>query len=160
MSARKRSSSPGPGSLANLQPAPPAPIGNKRAEKHGAHGTVLVEPGSEAAQVLDVIAGAVPLRGADGELAPQDRLAAEGLAVVLVRLRRAGVELDTRGEFTKAGKLKPVADYERRLLNVALGYMDALGLTPRGRVKLGLDLARASEFDLAQHWAKDDNGAA
>lgn len=122
---------------------------------HGANARlILIEPGSEAEQTFEVLSAAVPMRDGDGQLAPQDRLAVEALAVKLVRLRRAGVVLNAQGEFTKGGKLKPVADYERRLLNVALGYMDALGLTPRGRVKLGVGLAK--QFDLAKHWQEDD----
>jgi hypothetical protein len=36
--------------------------------------------------------------------------------------------------------------------------MDALGMTPTSRAKLGLDLVRAQSFDLARQWAEDDDG--
>jgi hypothetical protein len=102
-----------------------------------------------------VICERAPLRDENGELPVADRLTAELLAILLVRLGRAGVYLDEQGEFTRGGKVKPVAEYERRLANVARDYLESLGLTPRGRGKLGVDLARVQSFDLARHWQEE-----
>ena len=39
-----------------------------------------------------------------------------------------------------------------------IDLLDRLGMTPRARAALGLDLARATRFDLAQQWAADSDG--
>jgi len=49
-------------------------------------------------------------------------------------------------------------ELERQLRLEALDYARELGLTPRSRAALGLDLVRS--FDLAAHWqAEDERGA-
>jgi len=48
--------------------------------------------------------------------------------------------------------------YEASLFREARELMDALGMTPRARAALGLDLARTQQFDLARHWQEDADG--
>lgn len=52
----------------------------------------------------------------------------------------------------KTGNVRPVVELEGRLRREAADYLDALGMTPRSRAKLGLDVARG--FDLAQALAE------
>jgi len=59
------------------------------------------------------------------------------------------------GLFDQAtGEPRPALDLERRLRAETLDLAESLGLTPRSRAKLGLDLQRG--FDLAQHWAAEE----
>ena len=53
----------------------------------------------------------------------------------------------------KSGAARPALDIERRLRREAAEYLDALGMTPRSRARLGVDLTQAR--DLAQEWARE-----
>lgn len=45
-----------------------------------------------------------------------------------------------------------MVELETRLRREALDLAESLGMTPRSRAKLGVDVQRG--FDLAQHWAE------
>jgi len=67
--------------------------------------------------------------------------------------------LARRGWQDDRGSPRPVLDLELRLRSQALNLAVELGMTPRARAALGLDLARACQsLDLAQHWAAQANG--
>jgi hypothetical protein len=52
-----------------------------------------------------------------------------------------------------------VLELEGRLRREAGDFLEAMGMSPRSRAKLGLDLARTQTFDLAKHWADGDDQA-
>lgn len=149
-----------PRSRAALVPGgvPPAPKGNDRGVRHGAYARVAAgRLNAKAAEVFAALAADAPLRDAAGALPAADgalvRLAAEALCrldSVAEFLARRGIE-DDNGEL-RAG----VLDIEGRLRREASDHLDALGMSPRSRARLGLDVARAQSFDLAQMWATGD----
>jgi hypothetical protein len=55
----------------------------------------------------------------------------------------------------KTGEARSVVDLARRLRAEALGYAESLGMTPRSRAKLGLDLQRT--IDLATAMSEPDD---
>lgn len=147
--------------LENLKPAPPAPAGNARALVHGGHSErILRDVDGEVRELLDALAEAAPIRDADGSLPAADTVAVERAARLLRRYRRLEAWLDLHGELEeRTGNVKPaalLADQVGRSLDRVL---EALGMTARSRMALGLDVARASQFDLAQHWAMQDAAA-
>ena len=77
------------------------------------------------------------------------------LAEVLVRLDDLNTYLSARGYLDGKGKVRPAAELAGRMRREAADYLDAMGMTPRARTRLGLDLSRS--FDLAQHWALEDD---
>jgi len=149
-----------PRSRAQLVPggAPAAPTGNARAVSHGAYRRLLDEADVDAAErrVFAALAEDAPVRDAAGDLPAADAPAVRLLADVLVRLDGVRDFIRRRGIEDEAGRLREtVLDLERRLRLEAADHSAALGMTPRARAALGLDLARATSFDLAQHWAGD-----
>lgn len=144
--------------IANLVPgAKPAPPGNTRALKHGAR--ARLDEGRLAdkrAEVAEILADDAPLRDAEGKLPRADELAVSLLAETLVRLDGVRTYLDLHGLLTEKGEIRPAVAIEDRLIARAFGFAEALGMTPRSRAKLGLDVARSTGFDLAAHWAEDD----
>ncbi len=138
--------------LANLnRGGNPAPLGNQRHRSHGGYARVA-RPQLEAKEreVFDALAEDAPLRDVDGGLPRPDALVVTLLAKALCRLE--GVEAYTRlygsVEF-KTGNVRPAAELERRLRAEALDYAEALGMTPRSRARLGLDLARTTDLAIA-----------
>ena len=131
--------------LANLRPAPPAPAGNARRRTHGAYAVVALERlAAREADVFAALAADAPLQE-DGTLPPADgalvRLAAEALC----RLDSVGDYLARRGIEDDAGELRISAlDVEAKLRREAADHLDALGMSPRSRVRLGVDLVRAA----------------
>lgn len=141
--------------LANLRPAPPAPGGNQRSRTHGGYAAVAREQlDVKAREVFEALAADAPLRGADGGLPAADALPVRLLAECLCRLEAVGADLRDHGWRDRAtGEPRPVVELERRLRAEALDYAEALGMTPRSRARLGLDLQRG--FDLAAALAAD-----
>lgn len=139
-----------PASLANLQRGGGQAFEptNAVARRHGGYAAVAVERlDARARRIYDALSDDAPLRGPDGGLPAQDagvvRLLAECLCRlddVTEHLAHAGW-LDQRTGDPRLG----VLDLERRLRGEAAGYMDRLGLSPRARAALGLDLARTAQ---------------
>lgn len=133
---------------------PPAPVGNQRHVVHGAYAQVAVERlEAKAREVFAALAADAPLRDRDGALPAADgaavRLAAESLCrldSVADYLARKGIE-DDKGELRAT-----VLEIEGRLRREASDHLDALGMSPRSRARLGVDVARAATFDLAKAW--------
>lgn len=131
--------------LANLRPgARTAPAGNARARTHGAF--ARLDQGrlaSKRAEVAEVLAADAPLRDEQGNLPRHDELAVSLLAETLTRLDSVRSFLDLHGLLTEKGEVRPAVEVEDRLIARAFGYIEALGMTPRSRAKLGLDTARS-----------------
>lgn len=145
--------------LANLQPAPPAPLGNRRALTHGAYVTFkTLREETEAAAIYEGLAVETPLRDGDGGLPIADRAALELLAGCLARLAPIGEYIEKHGPLDGKGRPRPVLEVERRLRNEAREHLRDLGLTPRARVVLGLSLQRGAGLTLAELLAEIEPG--
>ena len=145
-----------PRSLANLRPqlAPAAPLRNARAVKHGAYAAVTAhELDGKTREIFDALGEDAPVREVDGALPAADTLVVRMLAEVMVRRERVRVTELRHGLETPDGRLRGVVEYGLRLDGQALELAKELGMTPRSRAALGLDLARAERVDLAQVWA-------
>lgn len=142
--------------LANLRPgARTAPPGNRRALSHGGYAAVTRDRlDTKVREVYDALAADAPLRDLDGGLPPADAVAIRMLAEALCRLESVAEYLNRRGWETDDGEPRPAVEVERRLRVEVADHLDALGMTPRSRAKLGLDLSRG--FDLAASWAADE----
>lgn len=145
--------------LANLRQTP-APVGNVRALKHGgtARKATLTAAGSWAAAIRDELEREAPLRDVDGGLPVHDRQVIELLASALARLQSVSAWLEGRPPVDEKGRPWPAEDTARRLRGEVARLLDALGMTPASRARLGLDLARS--FDLATTWAEGVDGHA
>lgn len=148
--------------LANLSPAPAAPAGNRRAVKHGAYATLTAEAiADEVRELYDVLADSAPLRDREGGLPVADEAAVEVAARALHRYRKVAAWCDMYGRLDeKTGDPKGAAVYEGQCEARLERALDALGLNPRSRAKLGLDLAGAAEKapDLARALAQGQDG--
>lgn len=144
--------------LLNLRPGAhppaPAPAGNDRARRHGGYAAVARERIEErVGELLDALAADAPLRDPEGELPAPDAAIVTLLATALCRLESVEGYLNAHGYLTDDGGVRPAADLAARLRREAADYLDALGMTPRSRARLGLDLGRG--LDLAQAMAAE-----
>jgi Phage terminase, small subunit len=146
--------------LANLDRSARLPAaGEKRALSHGAFAQVAAERMEQRERAIyEALAADAPLRDGAGELPRHDAVAVTLLAQCLARLddvaanvRDFGV-LEQRGK--RKGQVRPAAEHEARLRREAARYLDALGMTPKSRAALGLDLART--VDLATAMSEPD----
>lgn len=140
---------------AGRRPAPPAPLGNQRARKHGGWATVAVERlDVKRREVFDALAADAPLRDSEGELPRHDAVAVHELAEALCRLEDVRAHLRDTGwidQQTGEPRTAVLAVEDRLAVRVAR-LLDVLGMTPKSRAALGLDLART--VDVAQVWAQ------
>ncbi len=156
---RKRSVGGGgaghPASRANLRRGVTrAPVGNDRAVRHGAYARIAVEQlGAKRREIFEALSADAPLRAHDGGLPSADGVAVRLLADCLVRLDRVG-EFATGREKTDQGRR--AIEIETRLRSQALDLCESLGMTPRSRARLGIDVRRARSFGLARAWAEED----
>lgn len=137
-----------PNSLANLRPgAGRAGSGNTRALRHGGRSELLLrDVDAEVRDLLDALADAAPVREADGTLPAADAIAVERAARALKRYRHLAGWLDAHGRLDeKTGDVKPAAELELKAERELAAALDSLGMTPRSRAALGLDLSRAEQ---------------
>jgi hypothetical protein len=133
--------------LANLVPGgAPAPAGNQRAVTHRGYAAIARDRlDGKVAEVFEAIGEDLPLQGPDGEPPAADVAQVRLLAECMCRLEDVAANIRDFGLFDqKSGDIRPAVDLERRLRKEAAGHLDALGLNPRSRVKLGLDVAKAA----------------
>lgn len=132
------------------------PLGNQNRKTHGAEARVPAERlNAKAQEIYAVLADDAPVRAADGALPRHDREAVALLARALCRLEDVSDWLDKRGVVAKSGKLRTrVLDQEAKLRREVSGYLEALGMDPRARAKLGVDLAHTQS--LASRMAEAD----
>jgi hypothetical protein len=139
--------------LANLVPgAGAAGPGNTRTVSHGAYAAIARDRlDAKMREIFDALAEDAPLREADGSLPAADVLAVELLAETLCRrenLRSHLADFGWRDQETKEPRTA-LLDLERRLRKEAATYLDQLGMTPRSRARLGLDLVRTVDLSRA-----------
>lgn len=143
-------------------PRPPAPpAGNKRGLRHGAHAEPdpLLAAG-KAEALAAVLAAAAPVRDELGGLPAADRAMVVLLAKTLCRLESVSEWLDEQGPLDRRGKPRSALRAESKLSNQAVSYLKELGLTPRSRAALGLDLARVVDLATAMSEPDADRRAA
>jgi len=144
--------------LANLRPAPPAPAGNSRRMVHGGRSELLLrDVEAEVAELAAALGDTAPVRDPDGGLPIADVIAVEAAARALKRYRHLAAWLDAHGRIEeRTGNVKPAADLELRAERQLNDALDRLGMNPMARSKLGLNIARSQQFDLARAWAEAD----
>jgi len=132
--------------LANRRDAQPPERGNRRAVKHGGR----ARPNPRRQAVIEAqIAAALPVRDASGDAPAHDAIAVRLLAISLCRLESCAAYVTEHGMFDKSGRVRPAAEHEQVLIQRVSNQLDKLGMSPRARVALGVDLAR-TQLDLAQ----------
>lgn len=132
---------------------------------HGAYARVAPERVSaKVREVADALAQDAPVRADDGGLPAADAVAVRQLAETLCRLEDIDAYLIRRGWEDESGKPRPVLEYEGRLRGHVLDLLRELGMTPRARAALGLDLVRAAsagdrlDAHLAEHYGAAIDG--
>jgi len=140
--------------LANLRRGETRPVGNANARTHGAYAAITeAQLRDEELKVYEALASDAPVRADDGGLPREDTLVVRQLAESLVRLQRISTHLVARGIERDDGSLRPAVELELRVRGHVLDLCRELGMTPKSRAALGVDLVRvASAGDrLADH---------
>jgi hypothetical protein len=135
--------------LANLKRGanPVTPKGEpSTALNHGGRSKLLYrDVGAEVYELMDALGEAVPVRNADGSVPAADIAAIEYAARALKRYRHLSTWCDAHGRIEeKTGDVKSAAQYELQAERSLAAALDALGMTPTSRAKLGLDLQRTA----------------
>lgn len=131
--------------LANLRAGAGAGDGGlQRARSHGAYAAIADrELEAKVAAVYQAISADVPLHEIDGSLPAADAIPVRQLAETLVRRERVRESELRHGIEASDGKLRGIVEFGLRLDAQILALCKELGLTPRSRAALGLDLVRA-----------------
>lgn len=129
--------------LANIQrnggPVNGQPAGEPgRALTHGFKSTVAIAPQAQA--IADTLRELVPAYTAS------DEPALTLLAWQLARIEAANTYLAEHGLLDGKGRPRPVLKVLSTSENSAARLMDALGLTPTSRARLGVDLAKTGDL--------------
>lgn len=141
-------------SLANIQrdgqPVAGAEPGNERGLKHGAYGQAITPRAEELREELLEL---VPV------VSDADQPTVTLLARVLARLEKADAWVDEHGLFDRAGRTRPILKVIGGWESTAARLCDQLGLSPRARSALGLNLARtadaAAEAERRAEWRRN-----
>jgi hypothetical protein len=108
------------------------------------------------AELEAALAADAPLKAADGDVPAHDRYAVELAAIALLRVRRCAAYLELHGIEDERGNLRQAFIEFGRAVEGAARMLDRLGMSPRSRAALGLDLAR--QADLATALSEPDDG--
>lgn len=132
-------------SLKNLKKPKGAQKGQQAALKNGSRARKPVgDIGAAREELRDALATAAPLRDREGNLPRADEIAVEVVAAALARYRFMQSHLERLTPFTSGNRLRFTLVRElRRTEKQLLAELAELGMTPRGRAALGLDVARA-----------------
>ena len=142
--------------LGNLRPAPAAPKGNRLAVAHGGYATIARDRiDAKQREVFDALSEDAPLRDASGGLPRHDAVQVALLSEVLCRLDDVNAYLSARGYLDGKGNVRPAAELAGRMRREASDYLDSLGMTPKSRAKLSIDLVRTT--DLATAMSEPDD---
>lgn len=146
----RRGNGAGRGGAARGYSWPPFAEGNEMAVTHGAYARLKLAP--RAVKIADGLREVVPASStADG-------VTIDALSLVLAQLERAHLVLATlqtrevervqsggRLESGERDDLRRLAQDARAWANVALRYLETLGLSPTSRARLGVDVARIGD---------------
>jgi Phage terminase, small subunit len=109
-------------------------------------------------RIYDALAADAPLRDSAGALPAHDSAIVALLADCLCRLDVLRLDIGAHGVLVERGRRKgqvrPAVELEARLRREAAGYLAELGMTPKARAALGVDLART--VDLATAMSEQD----
>jgi len=105
------------------------------------------------------LAEGAPLRDSAGEVPIHDRLAIEAAAVDEIIVRRCFAYLVNQGFEDSRGNLRPEVEGLGRANERLTNKLDRLGMTPAGRAKLGLNLARTADLATAMSERDPDRRA-
>jgi len=137
-----------PNSLANLRQAPPAEKGNKRALQHGAYAKDPRGLAAARAAIDQELEAHSPIASS------ADMFTRELAARAIARVRQIEEALDERGLWDSEGEIRPAVAALERATKQAAELLDKLGMNPRSRAALGVDLAR--QTDLATAMSEPD----
>jgi P27 family predicted phage terminase small subunit len=102
---------------------------------------------AKEAEIVEALAEAAPVRASNGELPSHDIFAVKLLAQEWVRYENMSVYLSEHGWADEKGELRhPVTDMLGKSADRILRMLDAMGMTPKSRAKLGLDLVKQASF--------------
>ena len=142
-----------PNSLANLIPGGVtgsgviAPMGNRLSLKHGGVANLAMTPTDrDLVEIIDAIAATAPVRDQDGGLPATDQAAVEIAARALKRYRSVSTWLDLHGRLDDKGNERSSARFELDVERALMRALDALGMSPAARARLGVDLARSASL--------------
>ena len=97
-------------------------------------------------EVRGALAASAPVRDQAGDLPASDEATVELAARALCRVRRVEAWCDLHGYLDeKTGDVKPAVRYLEEATRTADRLLATLGMNPRERAKLGLDLAAAED---------------
>lgn len=105
-------------------------------------------------RIVEALEDAVPMRGPDGEIMPEFKAAVQAVALMALQIERCRAYLAVHDHEDERGRWRPENDALDRKLAAYLKALDKLGATPTSYARLGFDVARG--FDLAKHWADED----
>jgi hypothetical protein len=149
--------------IANLRRGGPVQPGNRHTVTHGAYARITqAELDAEVRELMDAIGEDLPVREADGGVPAADVILLEMLAGNRIQRRRVRESEVRHGIEERDGGLRPVVGLGVTLDNQALRYLEQLGMSPRSRAALKLDLVRAEtagdrlEAHLAKNYADAD----
>ena len=113
---------------------------------HGGRSVLLFrDVEAEVRELMEALAETVPVRDPDGSVPAADLAAVEYAARTLKRYRHLAAWCDAHGRIEeRTGKVKSAAEYELQAERSLANALDALGMTPTSRAKLGLDLQRTA----------------
>jgi hypothetical protein len=104
-------------------------------------------------EIRDALADAAPVRDQAGELPAADE-ATVLAARALCRVRRVEAWCDMHGYLDeRTGDVKPAVRYLEQATRTANELLASLGMNPRSRMRLGVDLQR---IDLASAMSEED----
>jgi hypothetical protein len=141
-----------PNSLANLQPGAGAGDGGlQRAATHRGFAQIAHDQlDAKTLSIMDALSADAPLRSTDGALPVHDSAAVALLADCLCRLEMLRTDIATHGVLVERGKRKgqvrPAVDLEAKLRREATSMLNELGMTPKARAALGVDVKRAESI--------------
>lgn len=130
--------------LANLTPAPPIQAGEQRALSHGGYADIAAARlDAKTRAIYDALSADAPLRAADGGLPAHDAAIVSVLAIAMCHLEDVNAHLTQYGLFVRR-RPRPAVELASRLRKEIVSYLEQLGMTPKARANLGVDLARAA----------------
>jgi len=137
--------------LANLKRGNNSQPGNTASLKHGGYAAIARDAlERKQREVFDALALDAPLRGHDGDLPRHDGAIIALLAACMIRLESIATYLRDHGLIDdRTGQPRAVLEVEGRIRREAADLLDALGMTPRSRAKLGVDIARSVDLSTA-----------
>ncbi len=132
-----------------------ADVGNSRALQHGARASDanLVHLDDTRQALFDWLAATAPVREA-GQLPQADMPAVEDCARAWARVRQIDDWVSKHGPLDKRGRPRPALQALERASKNLTEKLAQLGMTPRARVSLGVDLVRT--VDLATAMSEKD----